>query len=290
MSSDEASAAQRADHVDEPLLAELERFFDAVPRNAAVVEKYGPLTLFVRQGAGWPFYARPTLGNVTEARASDVKRVRARQRELGVPEAFEWVAETHPRLGATLRAMGFVVREVPLMAHDAASGQPNTRPPLDARTVRVLGPDDPALPWALALPHVVFGAQHDGLARQHDVAAAVRERASDGSLERVAQRIASGLTSVVAALSKGGDVLCSGQRHQVGAVSEIVAMATLPHARRQGLGTAVTDALVNDAYLRRASTVFLSAESEDVARLYARSGFRRAGTAAMAEPPAVMSD
>ena len=40
----------------------------------------------------WPFYARPALGARPVA-PDDVERVRARQRELGVPEAFEWVSD-----------------------------------------------------------------------------------------------------------------------------------------------------------------------------------------------------
>jgi hypothetical protein len=36
----------------------------------------------------------------------DVEAVRARQRELGVPEAFEWVHETTPALLALMREAG----------------------------------------------------------------------------------------------------------------------------------------------------------------------------------------
>lgn len=70
------------------LLDRLERYYDTVPRAGARAEEHGPLTLFVREGVGWPFYARPAPdadgGPVSRA---DVDRVRARQRELGVPSA-----------------------------------------------------------------------------------------------------------------------------------------------------------------------------------------------------------
>src|SRR5436309_59009 len=79
------------------LLTTLEQYYDAVPRPAARVEEWPPFVLFVQRGAGWPYYARPALG-ATEFAAADVARVRARQRELRVPEAFEWVAETTPAL------------------------------------------------------------------------------------------------------------------------------------------------------------------------------------------------
>ncbi|HWM37583.1 MAG TPA: hypothetical protein VNS49_10785 [Streptomyces sp.] len=44
------------------LLDEIERYYDAVPRSGARVEDLGPLSLFIREGQGWPFYARPALG------------------------------------------------------------------------------------------------------------------------------------------------------------------------------------------------------------------------------------
>jgi predicted GNAT family acetyltransferase len=56
-------------------------------------------------------------------------------------------------------------------------------------------------------------------------------------------------------------------------------VATLPAVRRQGLGGAVTAALVEDALARGAETVFISAGSEAIARVYARLGFKRVGTA-----------
>jgi predicted GNAT family acetyltransferase len=62
-------------------------------------------------------------------------------------------------------------------------------------------------------------------------------------------------------------------------VTEVVGVATLPAARRQGLGQAVTGALVADALEHGAEIVFLSAGSDDIARLYARVGFRRVATA-----------
>ena len=56
------------------MLADLEGYYDAVPRSAARVEEIGPFTLFVGPGA-WPYYARPRLDRFTVA---DVEAVRAR--------------------------------------------------------------------------------------------------------------------------------------------------------------------------------------------------------------------
>ena len=62
-------------------------------------------------------------------------------------------------------------------------------------------------------------------------------------------------------------------------MTEIVGVATLPSARRRGLGAAVTAALVDDARRGGADIVFLSAGSDDIARVYGRLGFERVGTA-----------
>jgi predicted GNAT family acetyltransferase len=66
-------------------------------------------------------------------------------------------------------------------------------------------------------------------------------------------------------------------------VTEIVGVATLPAARRRGLGAAITAALVADAQQRGVDVIFLSAGSEAVARIYERVGFRRIATACIAE-------
>ncbi|NEB80806.1 GNAT family N-acetyltransferase, partial [Streptomyces sp. SID14478] len=103
------------------LLDQVERYYDTVPRAASRVEDFGSLTLFVREGPGWPYYARPALRPGAPApSASDVKEVRARQRELGAPEAFEWVAETTPGMRAAAEEAGLAVQAYPLMALEAA--------------------------------------------------------------------------------------------------------------------------------------------------------------------------
>ncbi|MEV7064572.1 GNAT family N-acetyltransferase [Streptomyces collinus] len=79
-------------------------------------------------------------------------------------------------------------------------------------------------------------------------------------------------------------MLSAGQHQPLAGVSEIVGVGTLPAARRRGLACAVTAALGADARSRGAATVFLSAGDDDVARVYARLGFRRVGTALIAEP------
>ncbi|MFD9795169.1 GNAT family N-acetyltransferase [Streptomyces sp. NPDC059070] len=263
-----------------PGIGLLEHYYDAVPRPSARAEDFGPLTLFVREGAGWPFYARPTPGHVGPVSPADVDKVRARQRELGAPEAFEWVGEVAPGLRAAAEASGLTVHAHPLMVLAPAAPTPAAHP-----AVRMLGADDPLLHAALVLPHLAFAAPGTavGAAGPAELAAEIGARAGDGRAEQVAGRIRRGETAMAAAFEDGLP-LCSGMHNPVGGVTEIVGVGTLPSARRRGLGEAVTGALVRDARGRGASTVFLSAGDEDVARIYGRLGFVRVGTALIAEP------
>lgn len=267
------------------LLDELDRYYDAVPRSGARVEDWGPLSLFIREGQGWPFYARPAPGWSGPVSAADVARVRARQRELGIPESFEWVAETTPALRAAAEQTGLVVREHPLMVFGPDQPAPAVSELADGVVVRTVGPYDPVLPSALAVPHLAFAdpGTRVGSAGVAELSEAVRNSTDDGSVERAAARILAGLACVAAAV-EDRKALCAGQHQPVGAVSEIAGVGTLPTARRRGLALAVTAALTADARSRGVETVFLSAGDDDVARIYARLGFRRVATALIAEP------
>ncbi|MFI9640053.1 GNAT family N-acetyltransferase [Micromonospora sp. NPDC051925] len=279
------------DSAHRDLFDRLERFYDAVPRDAARPEEHGGLVLFARDGAGWPFYARPRLDATVPPSLADVHMVRERQRELGLPEAFEWVHETTPDLLATARAAGLGVLEAPLMVLDpAALPDPAT---LTDVPVRVLDPDAPGFALDVAARRAVaavgFSAagtapgdagpsQRDAAMTELDVAALDEERA----------RIADGRRLSAIAGTPADGALASGMAMRVDDVAEIAGVATLPAARRRGLAAAVTATLARA--LRDAGTdlVFLSAGSEDVARIYLRVGFRRIGTACIAEPTALI--
>jgi GNAT superfamily N-acetyltransferase len=252
------------------VLSRLETYYDAAPRSAARPEEIGPFTLFVSEGP-WPYYARPRLG-VSEFAAADIEAVRARQRELGVPEAFEWVDETTPALRPL---MGADVLLAPLMVLETFNEA--TAPP--GMDVRVLTPDDPALGVATAVANVAFAAAGTAPGPQ-----GIRERdaASEvGNLDFRRDRLRRRLT--VTAIADGGyGPVAVGSHNPVGDVTELVGVATLPAVRRQGLGGAVTSALVDDALEHGAEVVFLSAGSHDIARVYHRLGFRRIGTACIA--------
>lgn len=269
----------------------MERFYDVVPRDVARAEEHGPLVLFVREGAGWPFYARPRLDATATPSAADLAAVRARQRELGLPEAFEWVHELVPDLLAVARAAGLTVLEAPLMVLDpAASAAPGDFTDVP---VRLLDPGAPGFARDVAVRRAVaaVGFAAAGTARgeagpaQRDAAVAGLDAAA---LDEDRARIAGGSRLAVLAETPEEGALAGAFAMRVGDTAEIAGVATLPSARRRGLGAAVTAALARA--LRDAGTdlVFLSAGSEEVARVYVRAGFRRLATACIAEPAALV--
>ncbi|MEH0842373.1 GNAT family N-acetyltransferase [Micromonospora sp. CPCC 205711] len=279
------------DHLHSELFARLEHFYDAVPRDAAHGEEYGSLVLFVRDGPGWPFYARPRLDARTPPSPADVAAVRERQRELGLPEALEWVHEVTPDLLATARAAGLRALEAPLMVLDpAALPDPAT---LTDIPVRVLDPAADGFPADVAARRAVAAvgfaaagtargeagpAERDAAITELDVAALDEERA----------RIADGRRLSVLAATPEDGALASGMAMRVGDVAEIAGVATLPAARRRGLGAAVTATIARELRAAGTDLIFLSAGSEEIARVYLRVGFRRVGTACIAEPAALI--
>lgn len=272
----------RADTADAALLERIDRYCDTVPRVAARTERHGPFILFVREGA-WAYYARPRLDRRpgTPFAPDDVRRVLARQRELGIPQAFEWLHETAPGAEDAVAAAGLAVVRHPLLAL-LATPAPIPRPPQAA--VRLLGPDDPALAQARAAIEVGFatGGTAPGAAgaAERDAEAA---RAEPRRLAFVQRLLASG--HIVMAAAEGEDgVVGGGMASPRGDVAELAGIATLPAARRRGVARSVTDALVAAMAERGVGTVFLSAADDAVARIYEGAGFRRVGTACIAEP------
>ncbi len=257
------------------LLTRIERYYDAVPRSAARAETIGPFTLFVST-VGWPYYARPSLGAAGPFSTADVDRVRERQRELGVPESFEWVADTTPGLVEAIEASGLPVHAYPLMVLEAVM---TATAPAGVR-VRLLDADDPALAAAGAVAAVGFAAAGTAVGT---AGPAERDAATkDSDTSQVRSRLRRGITVMAVAEDEHGP-LAVGSSQPVDGVTEIVGVATLPAARRRGLGAAVTALLVEDAHRRGVELAFLSAGGDDVARVYGRVGFRRIATARIAE-------
>jgi len=254
------------------LLGQLERYYDAAPRTAARVEEVGPFSVFIGTGR-WSYYARPRLGVTDEFTVEDVQAALARKREVGQPESVEWVHETTPSLLAAAREAGLEVLEAPLMVLDQGAWRAPEAP--SGITLRVLEADEPAVAESVAVQNVAFGAAGTAPGPQGH---AERNAALESDHDFLRERMRRGLTVTAVAEGEYG-VVAAGAHQPVGGVTEIVGVATLPAVRRQGLGGAVTGTLVEDALAHGVDTVFLSAGSEDIARVYGRLGFKRVGTA-----------
>ncbi len=257
-------------------LRRIERYYDTVPRAFARAEAIGPFTLFVSPQPP-SYYARPRLGGEGPITPRDIEAVRARQRQLGVAQTFEWSDWVAPDLVGVATAAGLEVHRHPLMV----LRQP-VAPTLPAGyRLRVLDPDDPALPLAVAAINVGFStpgtAVGPGGPRDRDAAV----RADDAGNALTRDKMRRRLMGLVVVEDDSGPV-AGGSHSPRDGVSEITGVATLPCARRRGLGAAVAAALVGDAHRAGVDLCFLSADSEAVARVYARVGFTQVATACTA--------
>ncbi len=263
------------------VLAGIERCYDALPRMSARTEAHGPFTLFIRTGDGWPYYARPRLGWTAPITAADVAAMRARQRELGEPESLEWVHELAPTLRLAARTAGLAVRTHPLMALDATAP---TRLPAGVQ-VRTVGPDA-ELPRVLAVAQLAFAEPGSAVGSADAVARDKAAASLDPRWVQVtAHRLRSGVLAMSAAYDRDGPVAV-GSLQTAASHAEISGVGTLPARRRRGLAAALTGALAQRAVTMGVRRAFLSANDAEVARVYARVGFRTVGLAMVAAPPA----
>ncbi|MGW1786513.1 GNAT family N-acetyltransferase [Streptomyces sp. NPDC002143] len=287
--------------MSDPLRDRIQEYYATVPLLFADAEEFGPLRLFVRKEPGAPYYggpghAQPTAEGAASVGPADIARVRARQRVLGVPEAFEWLAESAPELRPLIEAAGLKVLRRPLMALPPHHPLP-PQPVPDGVTLRALTEDDPALPAALALPRLAFAQEPrpatdptDHLSdRPSDrpsghssdrtkLSRLAAELTEDGTVATVRPTLRAGHKTLLAALAPDGTPLATGHYHPATGTTEIGGIGTLPSARRQGLAAAVTAALVTHARAHGVDTIFLAYAEDTVARIYARLGFRPTGT------------
>lgn len=261
---------------DHALLTRLETYYDAVPRTRADTEEIGPFTLFVAR-SGWPYYARPRVGADFDGSADDVRRVLDRQRELGVPHAFEWVDEMTPGLEAVAVEAGLSVERCPLLI---LTGEPRGY----SGTARILGAGERRdLELSRAAIDVGFGtggtaSGAEGL-EARNAALGSGFAVVDDELER---RLDAGLIRAAACYpAEQPDIgpVGGGGHTPVGEVTEIAGVGVLPAFRRRGLAAALTYVLARDAIDHGVTTVFCSAQSDDVARIYQRVGFQLLATA-----------
>lgn len=254
------------------LLARLETYYDEVPRAGSEVEEHGPFTVFVSTG-GWPYYARPRLGAADFA-SEDVTAVLARLRERGQPESIEWVHESSPSLRSAAQAAGCTVHEYPLLVLDGAPVE--RRSPCD---VRRLDAGDQDLAVVRAAIHVGF-SQDDTLVG--DASVAERDELAAGpdtDVEHLSTVLAAGRSVTYGAFDPELGAVGGGSHNPRGSVTEIVGVGVLPASRRRGIAGHLTWVLTEDAMAAGVTTVFMSAGSEAVARIYEGVGYRRVGTA-----------
>jgi GNAT superfamily N-acetyltransferase len=244
-------------------LADIETYYDSVARPVAATEEVGPFTLFLAEpGTGWQFYARPRLGVDHDFTADDVRRVLDRQAELGVPRAVEWVDEVTPSLLPAVRAAVTGSHELELcpllvLPTGADLGVPSRR-------TRLLAPDDPDL-------SDVVGAISAGFDESDQVAA--------GRPGRRPELIERGLLVMVAAYDAHGTVVGGGSAAPRGDAAELMGIAVVVTARRQGLGAATTSALVSACRAVGVRSILLSSGSDQATSIYRRLGFEPVGTA-----------
>jgi GNAT superfamily N-acetyltransferase len=260
------------------LLRRIDAYLDAAPRSACRPVEVGPFTIFLNDGPGWRYYARPT-GGVASVSRHDVEALRARQRELGQPESIEWVEELVPSLGEAATRAGLSVASHPLLRLDEV----RESHALSGIDVRLVEPDDD-LAVVQAVAAIAFSNPGTAAGPQDERELAdVAAGAPQDVLAFVADRMARGLTVTAAAFVDGVPVSV-GSHQPVAGATEIVGVGTLPAFRRKGLGAAVTSFLVRDALDRGVETVVLSAGDDLIADVYRRVGFVDVGHAGAAEP------
>jgi len=261
------------------LLGRLENYYDSVPRAHAATEEIGAFTLFVAK-TGQPFYARPRL-KTPKITMNDVYRVLDRQTALRAPRSIEWVAESTPSLAHLAMSAGMDVQYCPLLV---LSGKPKG----EAASARMLGPAD-IEDLILARAAVGVGFEAGGTERgregldERDAAAQLA-----GPVDPVAAaQLATGATRMAAAYSAATTLgpVGGGSHSPLGDTSEITGVAVLPAFRRQGLAAALSHVLATDAISLGMNTVFCSAQTEAVARIYRQIGFTQIATACIATAP-----
>ncbi|HWD81850.1 MAG TPA: GNAT family N-acetyltransferase [Kribbella sp.] len=260
------------------MITRVDDYLHSVPLSGAVAEQVGPFTLF-RSTTIWPYYARPVPGAGVTIEPSDVELVRKRCAELEIPLSFEWIVDTCPSLGPAAEAAGLSVVQHPLLVLERADFRPVVT---DARC-EILPADEAVIRQSRAVVNLAFGESGTAVGNagpaERDAAAA---ELGDDLVATLLDRMRRGVSVNAGAFTEDG--LVAGGTHQpVDSVTEIVGVGTLPAMRRRGLGAAVTSALVEHALDNGVDLVLLSAESDAVAAVYERVGFRRIGSAGAAE-------
>lgn len=267
-----------------PDVAAAERYLDRVPRSGSTATEVGPFTLFVSRGP-WPYYARPRSGADPAITPADVARLRTACATAGVPLSVEWIHEVVPSFARIAVEAGLAVAFRPLMILHPAEfvGRPSG-------AIRILAPDHGLFVTARAVADLGFRTPGTGIGRAGE---AERDALADSFaadvLQHMHDRATAGLTVTAAAFDPSGSdqsIVAVGMHQPLDDTTEIVGVATLPNARRRGWAAGITSSLVEHAFATGIPQVLLSADSEEVARIYRRLGFRQIALSCEAQPPA----
>jgi hypothetical protein len=268
---------------DHALLEVIETCYDAIPRPHTDPEEVGPFTLFVGRPGGYGYYARPRLVETTPATVGDVRKLLERQRERDVPRSIEWVDEITPGLDKVAAEAGYEIERYPLMA---LKGEVRG----EAGRTRLIDPlDEDVLVEARAAIAVAF--DNEGT-RRGEAGVEARDAARESSHvvlgDWFREAVRSGHFILAAAYSMDAPeagAVGGGSLMPAGPAAEIAGVGVLPAYRRRGLAAQITYVLAAEGRRRGVETIFCSADSDDVARVYAGVGFRRLGTALIATAP-----
>ena len=263
------------------LIDELDGHLDAAPRPDSDPVAVGPFTLFLL-GTPWSDDARPTVGHKDPIGAADLDTLAAACAEHGVDLEIEWVHEVHPELAGVAAGYGLQVSAHALMS--AAAADVSVPEQIDGFTLRIVDAGDPTLAAGRAVADVAFRAGGTGVGPEGVVE---RDKAlvglRDGLVAHLHSRAERGLTITAVAESSTDGVVAVGSYQPMGELAEVLAVATVPSARRRGVAGAVTATLARHALDAGLRTVLLTAQDDTVANVYARVGFRRVGTGHAAE-------
>ncbi|MEV7965613.1 GNAT family N-acetyltransferase [Sphaerisporangium sp. NPDC088356] len=169
--------------------------------------------------------------------------------ERGLPCVFSMGPRATPGLDEMLAARGYRLVDETVSMVAPMIGKPATA----AHDVKIAG--HPAEAWLAAWWAVDGRFGQDGLA--------------------AAERIVRGVPASYAAVERDGAPVAVGRSVLRGGTLGIYCMATLPHARRQGLGRAVLRALLAHGRARGASQAYLVvvASNHAARAMYASEGF-----------------
>jgi ribosomal protein S18 acetylase RimI-like enzyme len=243
----------RADRIQSYLRTTAHGFWEAVP--------IPPFTAFFnpRDRLRYLNYAipdEPAEGDL--AAPLEVLREAFRSRDR-VPR-FEYVEGFAPGLAGSLEAVGFEVElRAPLMTCPA--GEIAEPPAVQGLTV-VPAVDDPRA--TITVGSRAFGAGDEPEASDEDVSEwLVRAETRGPSL---------------LGLLEGEPVAIASATPPLDGLSEVSGVGVLAHARRRGIGAAMTAAAARAAAAKGAELLFLSPGSDGARAVYTRVGFRPAET------------